>query len=130
MSGLFTHRDIAAFLEARARAHDELASAPNQHLTLNDLRDMKIQSQEVVAAFREMLAAPAFHSRRLAFVAGPTLARSQLMRALDGREARCFDDVDEAEAWLFADDRSIAASPLIARRRSAAASEERPSPHP
>lgn len=102
MAGLFRLEDIAAFLEARRRAHDELGCAPNRHITLNDLRGMKIQSQDVVAAFREMLADPAYRSRRLAFVAGQTLARSQLMRALDGREARCFDNLEEAEDWLFA----------------------------
>ena len=101
MGGLFTKADVAAFLEARRRAHAELACAPNRHLTLNDVREMKIQSQEGVAMFREMLADPAWRSRRLAFVASQTLARSQLMRALDGREARCFDGVEEAEAWLF-----------------------------
>lgn len=101
MAGLFTAADIAAFLEARRRAHAGLRCAPNEHVTLNDLRGMKIQSQEAVAAFRLMLSDPAFRSRRLAFVASQTLARSQLMRALDGREARCFDSVGEAEAWLF-----------------------------
>lgn len=102
MAGLFTPGDIHAFLEARQRAHDELGCAPNQHITLNDLRGMKIQSQEVVAAFGALLADPAYRSRRLAFVAGQTLARSQLMRALNGRDARCFEDLEEAEAWLFA----------------------------
>lgn len=102
MAGLFTPADIAAFLEARRNAHAELACAPNAHVTLNDLRGMKIQSQEGVAAFRLMLSDPAFRSRRLAFVAGQTLARSQLMRALGDRDARCFDNVEEAEAWLFA----------------------------
>ena len=101
MGGLFTRADVAAFLEERRRAHAQLACGPNQHLTLNDLRNMKIQSQEGVAMFREMLADPAYRSRRLAFVASQTLARSQLMRALDGREARCFDNIEEAEAWLF-----------------------------
>lgn len=109
MAGLFTHADISAFLEARRRAHDELRCAPNRHLTLNDLRGMKIQSQEGVAAFRDLLADPAYRSRRLAFVAAPTLARSQLMRALDGRDARCFDDPEEAEAWLLREEQSIAA---------------------
>src|ERR1700741_3543919 len=103
MSGMFTPGDIAGFLDARRRAHAELSCAPNRHVTLNDLRGMKIQSQEVVYAFRGMLSAPAFRSRRLAFVAAQTLARSQLLRALDGRDARCFDDVDAAEAWLFAE---------------------------
>jgi hypothetical protein len=113
MSGLFTPGDIAAFLEARRRAHDELGCAPNRHLTLNDVRGMKIQSQDVVAAFRAMLADPAFRSRRLAFAAAQTLARSQLMRALDGREARCFEQVEDAEAWLFAGEvNQVEAPPL------------------
>ena len=102
MSGLFTLADIDAFLGDREKAHSELGCAPNRHLTLNDLRGMKIQHQEVVTAFRDMLAAPEQRSRRLAFVAGPTLAKSQLMRALSGRDARCFEDVASAEAWLFA----------------------------
>jgi len=49
-----------------------------------------------------MLADPAYRSRRLAFVIGRTLARTQLQRALDRRTARCFDDSWAAEAWLFA----------------------------
>lgn len=102
MSGLFTLDDIQGFLAARREAHAMLGCGPNQHLTLNDLRGMKIQHQEVVAAFRDMLAAPGYRSRRLAFVVGPTLAKSQLMRALSGRDARCFEDVASAEAWLLA----------------------------
>ena len=101
MSGLFGLDEIAAFLEARRQAHRRLQCAPNAHLTLYDLRGLKIQPQETVAAFREMLAAPDYRSRRLAFVAGQTLARSQLLRALGSRDARCFDDPIQAEAWLF-----------------------------
>ena len=104
MSGLFTLADIDAFLRDREKAHAELGCGPNRHLTLNDLRGMKIQHQEVVTAFRDMLAAPEQRSRRLAFVAGPTLAKSQLMRALSGRDARCFEDVASAEKWLFGAD--------------------------
>lgn len=109
MSGFFTPEDIDAFLAARATAHGRLTCAPNQHLTLNDLREMKIQAQESVEMFRTMLADPAYRSRRLAFVMGRTLARTQLNRALDQRYARCFEDVPTAEAWLFADrDRAAA----------------------
>ena len=72
---------------------------------------MKIQSQEAVAEFRYMLSDPDYRSRRLAFVAGRTLARSQLLRALNGREdVRCFGDEAEAEGWLF--DEAPAAQPL------------------
>jgi len=102
MSGFFTTEDIDAFLAARAVAHTQLRCGPNQHLTLNDLSDMKIQSQDSVEMFRAMLADPAYRSRRLAFVIGRTLARTQLQRALDRRTARCFDDSWAAEAWLFA----------------------------
>ena len=101
MAGFFTHEDIQSFLEARRAAHAQLCCKPNQHLTINDLRDMKIQSQEIVDAFRAMLADPEYRSRRLAFVVSPTLARTQLVRAIDGRQARCFEDSWAAEAWLF-----------------------------
>jgi hypothetical protein len=106
MSGLFTPDDIAAFAEARQRAHCKLGCPANAHVTLNDIRTLKIQPQEVVAGFREMLAAPAYRSRRLAFVCGPTLARNQLTRALGARDARCFDDPVSAEAWLLREEES------------------------
>jgi hypothetical protein len=102
MGGFFTLDDIGAFLAARHEAHKQLTCARNQHVTLNDIRDMKIQSQEIVDAFRAMLAAPDYRSRRLAFIVSPTLARTQVMRALDRREAQCFEDTWRAEAWLFA----------------------------
>lgn len=102
MGGFFTLDDIEAFLAARHEAHQQLTCARNAHVTLNDIRDMKIQSQEIVDAFRAMLASPDYRSRRLAFVVSPTLARTQVMRALDRREAQCFEDMWRAEAWLFA----------------------------
>jgi hypothetical protein len=101
MSGFFTAEDIEAFLARRAEAHRQLTCGPNQHLTLNDLREMKIQAQDSVEMFRTMLADPVYRSRRLAFVIGKTLARTQLGRALDQRYARCFEDSATAEAWLF-----------------------------
>src|SRR5687768_10301182 len=79
MKGLFTPDDVGEFVRARREAHRQLGCAPNMHLTLNDVRGMKIQPQDVVTAFRELLADPEYRSRRLAFVAGQTLARSQLM---------------------------------------------------
>lgn len=101
MSGFFTVADVAAFADARAAAHRKLRCGPNQHRTLNDLRDIKIQSQDIVVAFQQLLASPDYRSRRLAFVVSPTLARSQLCRALSGRDARTFPTVEAAEHWLF-----------------------------
>ncbi|MBS0478563.1 MAG: STAS/SEC14 domain-containing protein [Proteobacteria bacterium] len=110
MAGFFTPADIQAFYDARAVEHAMLKCGRNQHLTLNDLRKMKVQSQEAVAAFKDLLGDPAYRSRKLAFVVDRTLARSQLMRALNGRDAKCFEDKAAAEQWLFAaDPRAIAA---------------------
>lgn len=114
MAGFFKRADIADFLAARRAAHQKLSCAPNAHLTINDIREMSIQCHDVVDAFREMLAAPEYRSRRLAFVVGYTLARSQVIRALESRAARWFDDPAKAEAWLFAQE--LAEMP---RRRAA-----------
>jgi hypothetical protein len=103
MAGLFTPEDILGFYEMRREAHARLTCRRNAHLTINDLRGMKIQPQESVTGFQQLLGAPEYRSRRLAFVIGRTLARSQLQRALSGRgpDTRCFDTIAEAEAWLF-----------------------------
>jgi hypothetical protein len=102
MAGFFAPRDIVTFLAARRNAHAELRCGPNQHLTLNDVREMKIQPQQAVVAFQDMLADPTYRSRRLAFIVAPTLARGQLARALTGRaDAALFEDPAEAEAWLL-----------------------------
>lgn len=103
MAGFFTSDDVAGFVAARNAAHAELRCGRNQHVTLNDVRDMKIQSQDMVDAFRAMLSDPLYRSRRLAFLVGPTLTRTQLMRAIAGRDARCFEDSWAAEAWLQGD---------------------------
>lgn len=110
MSGFFSQDDIQAFCDARASEHAHLTCGPNQHVTLNDLRAMKVQAQDVVAAFQHLLADPAYRSRKLAFVVDRTLARSQLMRALNGRTAKCFENRAEAEQWLFAHDPEMVAA--------------------
>jgi hypothetical protein len=98
MNGFFGMDDIQRFIRERRKVHAQLTCGPNEHLTLNDIRDIKIQSQDIVDAFRALLADPAYRSRRLAFVVAPTLTRTQLFRALDSRSARTFEDPWEAEA--------------------------------
>jgi hypothetical protein len=108
MAGFFGDDDVARFLAARAKAHRALRCGPNEHLTVNDVSEMKIQSQEMVVAFQTMLGAPDYRSRKLAFIVGPTLTRSQLARAIASRDARCFRDRALAEAWLFGRERVAA----------------------
>ncbi len=54
-----------------------------------------------------MLAGPHYRSRKLAFVFSQSLARMQLLRASEGRAARFFTDIEEAEAWLLAEDDAV-----------------------
>ena len=109
MAGFFAPGDVAGFLAAREAAHARLTCPPNQHCTINDIREIKIQAQDVVAAFRDVLADPAYRSRKLAFVIAPTLARTQLTRAIGSRSVRMFDSPEAAEAWVLADDAALAA---------------------
>ncbi|WP_186728940.1 hypothetical protein [Sphingomonas panacisoli] len=110
LSGFFGADDLAAFGDSLAAAHRNLTCGANRHVTLVDASAMKVQSQDTVAAFRGVLADPAFHSRRLAFVVDPTLLRSQVRRALDGRAAQSFGNTAAAEAWLFAAEPDTAAA--------------------
>lgn len=100
MAGFFEQADIDRFLDARNAAHAQLRCGPNQHLTLVDVIDMKIQSKESVATFARVLGDPMFASRHLAFAVGPTLARAQIQRAAASRAAMFFPSLQEAEQWL------------------------------
>lgn len=103
MQGFYGLKDVAGFFEARRRAHMELGLPPNAHLTLNDLRGMKIQAQAVIEAFQQGLAVPGEKARKLAIVVDAAMARGQANRAINASDTRYFTDVESAEAWLFAD---------------------------
>ena len=107
MFGFLTPDDVKAFVAERHKAHARLACGRNEHLTLADLRGLKILPSESVDMFRQILSAPEYRSRRLAFVVAPTLAQGQLLRALAGRHARFFEDTVMAEAWLIGGDVEI-----------------------
>ena len=104
MSGFYEPEDVAAFVEARKKAHEELGLPRNAHMTLNDLRGMKVQSQDTVRAFQALLTAPEYRSRKLAFVVDRNLAAMQLERTLIARDAQVFTDIPSAERYLFADE--------------------------
>lgn len=110
MSGFFDADDMSRFIAARNAAHRRLTCPANQHVTITDVSGMKIQAQDMVVAFQQLLADPAYRSRRLAFVTAPTLARTQLIRALSGRNVRLFGSHAEAEAWVFAPHEDAAAA--------------------
>ena len=104
LTGFFSpaiHRD---YLAARAVAFQQLRCGANEHLSLTDIRDMKIQAQDIVAAFEATLADPAYRSKRLGFIVASTLARVQLQRALGdrlGNGVQCFADPPAAERGVL-----------------------------
>lgn len=104
LAGFFSVDDIARFQAELLVAHQRLGCGRRGGpLTVNNISEMAIQSQDVVARWGKFLADPAHRSRRLAFVVASTLARMQLQRAIGDRDARVFTDATEAERWLFAD---------------------------
>ncbi len=102
LAGFFNDAAMKRFLATRASAFQALRCGRNEHLSLTDLRDMKIQAQDMVARWGHVLADPAYRSRRLAFVVATSLVRTQLQRAIGTRDARCFTDRDEAQRWVLA----------------------------
>ena len=104
LAGFFAPEDMANLYATYRDERARLVCGPNQHLTLADLREMKVQAQEIVAYFRALLANPADRARRIAVVTTPSLLRSQILRALNGRDAHLFDDPQTAEHWLLGAD--------------------------
>jgi hypothetical protein len=105
MSGFFHRQDILALTTARAEAYRQLDCAPNAHVTLIDVRGLKIQSQESMDAFGAMLGVREYRSRRLALVLAQTLARTQVERVLASRPGVAgFSDPAAALAWLLEDE--------------------------
>jgi hypothetical protein len=101
MGGFFGTGDVHAFARDLSVTLADMNTKPNEHLMLCDLRQMKIQAQETVAAFRCLVGSAAFQSRRLAVVTGKSLVRTQAMRLTDHRRVSFFDDIDRAECWLL-----------------------------
>lgn len=108
MSGFFHPADVANFVAERHVAHKQLRCGPNQHLTVVDIRDMAIQSQDAVAAFQKALHTPSVYSRRIAIITRNSLSRTQVRRAADGRDIAYFDDPAAAEEWLLSGDAQAA----------------------
>jgi hypothetical protein len=104
LRGFFDRASVERFVAERAEAFAQLRCARNQHVTLIDIRDVSIQSQESVAIFQTAIDDPRMASRRLAFVVAKSLARMQARRIAEHRSARFFESHDEAEAWLFEQD--------------------------
>jgi hypothetical protein len=108
LHGFFTPEEIAVFDQDRRAAYKRLKCAPQQHVTLVDMRHTQIQSQEAVTGFADCMADPMTRSRRIAFIISRSLARLQVKRAVGARNAAYFLTEEEARAWLLSDQAAAA----------------------
>ena len=99
--GFFSIEQMAVLRTELASAIDRLDRGPGKHMSIYDISECKIQSQDVVNAFRSMSDAKHVGARRLAVVTGGSLMRMQLSRILVGRDTRVFNDKEDARRWLL-----------------------------
>lgn len=102
LSGFFTVDDVRRYHAGVNAATGTLSGLPRDQQMVCDVSEMCIQSQEVVAAFQQVMADPRYRQRRVAFVAASTLARKQVQRVIGARTAAILASRAEALAWLDA----------------------------
>jgi hypothetical protein len=105
--GFWDIETAKAFAVDQQLAVRRVCNGPDQHLVLADLTDFNLQSQAVVVVCQDLITKSHFRSRRLAVVAGDGLARIQIKRILLRDRMQVFSSVDEAMAWLLADDADV-----------------------
>jgi hypothetical protein len=95
--------EVAEFSRSEQQAVTEAGLGSGEFLLLIDTEGAVIQSQEVVAAFLDIVANSPLKARRIAVVRGGSLTRMQTQRILMIREgATMFQTFAEAMQWLFA----------------------------
>src|SRR4051794_29269409 len=103
MGGAMTVDDARACAAAKEAAVDGLGP-PYAHSTLVDIRDLRVQPQEVFAIFTDFVAKTRHKSRKIAIVGGEGTARMQFRRVAESQplrdEMRFFTVVSEARRWL------------------------------
>jgi len=109
MWGFFVMADVDCFTRDLKLALADLNAMPNQHRMLCDLRQMKIQAQDIVAAFGAIVGSADVRSRRLAVVTGKSLVRNQAIRLIDREGVSYFDTIESARRWLREQDLNDAA---------------------
>ena len=85
-----------------------LACDPKEHLILVDLRNAVLQRKEIYDQMLSLVGAAT--ARRIALVAAAPLARMQTKRLQIRDDIVMFDELADAQRWLFADKRPAIAA--------------------
>lgn len=105
MWGFLQPEHVQRFTVDKEAAVEAMGLGDREFVLLIDTAGCTIQSQEVVAAFIDAVLNTRFQSKRLAVVRHDHLTRMQTRRILSVRDdALIFERIEDAEAWLFADD--------------------------
>jgi hypothetical protein len=103
MGGALTVDDARACAAAKEAAVDSLGP-PYVHSTLVDIRDLRVQPQQVFAIFTDFVAMTKRKSRKIAIVGGEGTARMQFRRIAERAplrdDMRFFTAVRDARRWL------------------------------
>ena len=104
MIGGFTLDEARECAAAKEAAVQELGPPFDAHSSLVDVRDLRIQTQDVFAIFTSFVAKTKHKSRKIAIVGGEGTARMQFRRVAEREplrdDMRFFTAVDEARGWL------------------------------
>ncbi|MDO7844691.1 hypothetical protein [Sphingomonas immobilis] len=104
MSGFMNVSEVAEFSRQEQQAVRDMGCASGEFLLLIDTEGAIIQSQEVVAAFMDIVANSPLKAKKIAVVRASSLTRMQTQRILMIRDnAAIFPTLAEAEDWLLAD---------------------------
>lgn len=104
IAGFWSHARIAHFASDLAAAVALLGTPPGAHLICCDVTDASIQSQDVVAAFQDLIAHGPTRARKLALFTTRVLPRMQARRIVGVREQiAVFATEAAALAWLLDD---------------------------
>jgi hypothetical protein len=123
MSGVLGVDEAHACAAAKEAAVESLG-APYDHSTVVDIRDLRLQPQEVFGIFTHFVATTKHKSRRIAIVAGDGTARMQFRRVAERaplrNDMRFFTGFREARAWLVDDAPQPLQPPLPSQSQPAA----------
>jgi len=102
MAGLLTTAEVERFSREKHQAVEAVGLKSGEFCLLVETRGSVVQSQEVVAAFQQLMLHSPLKAKRIATVRAGALTTLQTRRIATVRDdALVFPTVGDAEAWLF-----------------------------
>lgn len=101
LEGFWTVEVAHRFATEQELAVARLGPPYGTHLTLADVRNFEVQRREVVDVIRNLVVNARSTYRRIALVGQSALSKLQFARIIERDNARIFNNLNEAHAWLL-----------------------------